>query len=50
MSLMIELEQPRPKSLKVMVVESVLEEVNDLLVGDVDYGRTLVEEASHVLA
>jgi hypothetical protein len=32
------------------VVESVLEEVDDLLVGDVDYGRVLVEEAPHVLA
>jgi hypothetical protein len=32
------------------VVETVLEEVNDLLVGDVDYGGALVEEASHVLA
>jgi hypothetical protein len=27
-----------------------LEEVDDLLVGDVDYGRALVEEAPHVLA
>jgi hypothetical protein len=32
------------------VVETVLEEVDDLLVGDIDYGGTLVEEASHVLA
>jgi hypothetical protein len=32
------------------VVEAVLEEVDDLLVGDVDYGSTLVEEAPHVLA
>jgi hypothetical protein len=32
------------------VVETVLEEVDDLLVGDVDYGGSLVEEASHVLA
>jgi hypothetical protein len=32
-----------------MVVESVLEEVDDL-VGDVDYGRALVEEAPHALA
>jgi hypothetical protein len=32
------------------VVETVLEEVNDLLVGDVDYGGALVEEAPHVLA
>jgi hypothetical protein len=27
-----------------------LEEVDDLLVGDVDYGSALVEEASHLLA
>jgi hypothetical protein len=27
-----------------------LEEVDDLLVGDVDYGGALVEEAAHVLA
>jgi hypothetical protein len=33
-----------------MVVETVLEEVDDLLVGDVDYGGALVEEAPHVLA
>jgi hypothetical protein len=33
-----------------MVVKTVLEEVDDLLVGDVDYGSALVEEASHVLA
>jgi hypothetical protein len=32
------------------VVEAVLEEVDDLLVGDVDYGGVLVEEAPHVLA
>jgi hypothetical protein len=32
------------------VVETVLEEVDDLLVGDVDYGNALVEEALHVLA
>jgi hypothetical protein len=32
------------------VVETVLEEVDDLLVGDVNYGGALVEEASHVLA
>jgi hypothetical protein len=32
------------------VVETVLEEVDDLLVGDVDYGGALVEEAPHVLA
>jgi hypothetical protein len=34
----------------VMVVETILEEVDDLLVGDVDYGGALVEEAPHVLA
>jgi hypothetical protein len=33
-----------------VVLEAVLEEVNDLLVGDVDYGGALVEEAAHVLA
>jgi hypothetical protein len=27
-----------------------LEEVDDLLVGDIDYGRAFVEEAPHVLA
>jgi hypothetical protein len=32
------------------VVETVLEEVDDRLVDDVDYGGALVEEASHVLA
>jgi hypothetical protein len=32
------------------VVEAVLEEVDDLLIGDVDDGSTLVEEAAHVLA
>jgi hypothetical protein len=32
------------------VVKTVLEEVDDLLVGDVDYGGALVEEAPHVLA
>jgi hypothetical protein len=32
------------------VVEAVLEEVDDLLVGDIDYGGALVEEATHVLA
>jgi hypothetical protein len=31
------------------VVETVLEEVDDLLVSDVDYGGALVEEAPHVL-
>jgi hypothetical protein len=32
------------------VVESVLEDFDDLLVGDVDYSRALVDEALHVLA
>jgi hypothetical protein len=32
------------------VVEPVLEEVNDLLVGDIYYSGALVEEAAHVLA
>jgi hypothetical protein len=32
------------------VVETVLEEDDDLLVGDVDYGGALVKEAPHVLA
>jgi hypothetical protein len=32
------------------VVEAVLEEVDDLLVGDVDDGSALVEEAAHILA
>jgi hypothetical protein len=32
------------------VVETVLEEADDLLVGDVDYNGALVEEAPHVLA
>jgi hypothetical protein len=32
------------------MVETILEEVDDLLVSDVDYGSTLVEEAPHVLA
>jgi hypothetical protein len=32
------------------VIETILEEVDDFLVGDVDYGGALVEEASHVLA
>jgi hypothetical protein len=32
------------------VVEAVLEEVDDLFVGDVDYGGALVEEAANVLA
>jgi CRISPR/Cas system-associated protein Csm6 len=34
----------------VTVVETVLEEVDDLLVRDIDYGGALVEEAPHVLA
>jgi hypothetical protein len=32
------------------VVETVLEEVDDLLVTDIDYGGALVEKAPHVLA
>jgi hypothetical protein len=32
------------------MVETVLEEVDDLLVGDADYGGALVEEAPRVLA
>jgi hypothetical protein len=32
------------------VVKAVLEEVDDLLVGDVDDGSALVEETAHVLA
>jgi hypothetical protein len=32
------------------VVETVLEEVDDLLISDIDYSDALVEEASHVLA
>jgi hypothetical protein len=32
-----------------MMVETVLEALIDLFVGDVDYGRTLVEKAVHVL-
>jgi hypothetical protein len=32
------------------VVETVLEEVDDPLVGDIDYGGALVEEALHVFA
>jgi hypothetical protein len=32
------------------VVQTVLELVDDLLVGDIDYGGALVEEASHVFA
>jgi hypothetical protein len=33
-----------------MVVETVLEEVDDFLVRDIDYSGALVEEAPHVLA
>jgi hypothetical protein len=33
-----------------MVIEPVLEQVNDFFVGGIDYGRTPVEKASHVLA
>jgi hypothetical protein len=32
------------------MVEAVLEEVDDLLVGDVDYSSALVQKAAHVLA
>jgi hypothetical protein len=32
------------------MVETVLEKVDDLLVGDIDYSGALVEEASNVLA
>jgi hypothetical protein len=32
------------------VVEAILEEVDDFLVRDIDYGGALVEEAAHVLA
>jgi hypothetical protein len=32
------------------VVESILEKVDDLLVGDIDYSGTLVKEALHLLA
>jgi hypothetical protein len=32
------------------VIETVLEEVDYLLVGNIDYSGALVEEASHVLA
>jgi hypothetical protein len=32
------------------VVETILEEVDGLLVGDIDYRSALVEKASHVLA
>jgi hypothetical protein len=33
-----------------MMVKTILEEVDDLLVGDVDYGSAFVEETPHVLA
>jgi hypothetical protein len=32
------------------MVETILEKVDDLLVGDIDYGGALVEKVSHVLA
>jgi hypothetical protein len=32
------------------MVETILKEVDDLLVGDVDYGGALVEETPHILA
>jgi hypothetical protein len=32
------------------VIETILEEVDDLLVSDVDDGSTLVEKAAHLLA
>jgi hypothetical protein len=32
------------------VVEFILEEIDDLLAGDVDYARAFVEKALHVLA
>jgi hypothetical protein len=32
------------------MVETVLEKVDDLLVGDIDYSGALVEEVPHVLA
>jgi hypothetical protein len=32
------------------VVETILEEFDDLLVGNIDYRGTLVEKASYVLA
>jgi hypothetical protein len=32
------------------VVETILEKVNDLLVGNIDYRSAFVEETSHVLA
>jgi hypothetical protein len=33
-----------------MVVETILEKVDDLLVSDIDYRSALIEKASHVLA
>jgi hypothetical protein len=33
-----------------MMIETVLEKVDDLLIGNIDYSSALVEEASHVLA
>jgi hypothetical protein len=33
-----------------MVVETVLEKVDDLLVSDIDYSGALLEETPHVLA
>jgi hypothetical protein len=33
-----------------MVIETILEKVDDLLVGNIDYSSALVEKASHVLA
>jgi hypothetical protein len=33
----------------VTVVETILEKVDDFLVGNIDYSGALVEEASHVL-
>jgi hypothetical protein len=32
-----------------MMVETILEEVDDLIVCDIDYSGALVEKASHVL-
>jgi hypothetical protein len=32
------------------MVETILKKVDDLLVGDIDYGGALVEKASHILA
>jgi hypothetical protein len=34
----------------VTVVETILEKVDDLLVGNIDYSSALVEKAPHVLA